>query len=226
MQGVPCPSCGAAVQFRSPALPYVVCAYCQSMVMRDDDGIRDMGKTAVLPFDISPIQLGTLGTADNIAFEVIGRVRWGWTDGAWNEWLLMGIDGQHRWLGEAMGQFMLLEERPIESTRADSVRAIVDSKNITIGQHATMDRIDYVTSDIRDVTCLGSEGELPFRTSVSWTATSVDFRNNAGHCATIQRDQDGTSLYVGRYVELMDLKPHHLRVIDGWAAPTAAIGVQ
>ncbi|MEY2927055.1 MAG: hypothetical protein RL367_1532, partial [Pseudomonadota bacterium] len=125
MQKVACPSCGAEAQFRSPALPYVVCAYCQSMVMRSGTGVQDIGKAAVLPFDVSPIQLGTTGIADSVGFEVIGRVRWGWADGSWNEWLLLGDDGEHRWLGEAMGQFMLLGEQDLVNVQDSAVQAMV-----------------------------------------------------------------------------------------------------
>ena len=49
---------------------------------------------ASLPFDVSPIQIGTMGTFEGVGFTVIGRVRWGWTDGSWNEWLLLFDDGR------------------------------------------------------------------------------------------------------------------------------------
>jgi hypothetical protein len=224
MLGVACPSCGAEAQFRSPALPYVVCAYCQSMVMRTDAGVQDVGKAAVLPFDISPIQLGTTGTADGVAFEVIGRVRWGWTDGSWNEWLLMGVDGQHRWLGEAVGQFMLMGERDTEALEPPSLQALVAGGDATIGTMAQMEGVTYFVADIKDATCLGCEGELPFRAPKDWTVFSVDFRSDTGHCASFQRDGAGASFYAGRYVELIDLAPHNLRRIDGWTAP-AGLGV-
>jgi hypothetical protein len=103
-----CPQCGAPVPMRSGGMPYAVCSYCQTVIARD--GMRDIGKAAVLPYDISPIQLGT-GVVDGARFTVVGRVRWGWADGAWNEWLLQLSDGTTRWLGEAMGQFQILTER-------------------------------------------------------------------------------------------------------------------
>src|SRR4030095_12274072 len=93
-----CPSCGAALPLRSAALPYVVCAHCQTVVLRGDQGLEEIGKSAVLPFDGSPLMLGTMGKAGGSGFVVVGRVRWGWTDGSWNEWLLAGDDGRHRWL--------------------------------------------------------------------------------------------------------------------------------
>ena len=109
---LPCPSCGAPVPVRSAALPYVTCGYCQTLIRRQGEGMEAVGKSAVLPFDVSPLQLGSTGSFGAVRFSVVGRVRWGWADGAWNEWLCDCSDGIPRWLSEAMGAFMLTEEHP------------------------------------------------------------------------------------------------------------------
>jgi len=90
-----CPQCGAPVPVRGGGLPYAVCAYCQTVIARD--GMAEIGTAASLPEDVSPIQLGTGGVVDGARFSVVGRVRWGWADGAWNEWLLQTSDGQALW---------------------------------------------------------------------------------------------------------------------------------
>jgi hypothetical protein len=93
---------------------------------------------------------------------VIGRVRWGWTDGSWNEWLLLFNDGSHGWLGEAMGQYMLTRERPIGDIQANVPRAIIAGENVPVGTETEMDGDPFVVADARDATCIASEGELPF----------------------------------------------------------------
>jgi hypothetical protein len=55
------PRCGAKIGFQSAALPVKVCPYCQAMVMRTDCGISAVDQSANLPFDVSPIMLGTTG---------------------------------------------------------------------------------------------------------------------------------------------------------------------
>src|SRR3546814_4157139 len=60
-------------------------------------------------------------------------VRWGWTDGSWNEWLLLFADDRHAWLGEAMGQFMLLAERPIEDLRDETFQSLLQGKPVDVG---------------------------------------------------------------------------------------------
>ncbi|AQR74336.1 DUF4178 domain-containing protein [Sphingomonas sp. LM7] len=219
---LPCPNCGADVVFRSPALPNRVCDYCRSMLVRSDAGVARVGEVAALPFDVSPVRIGMRGTADGKRFEVIGRVRWAWTDGAWNEWLLLFEDGSNAWLGEAMGQFMLLWEQPIGKVRSRMLREILNGRDAVPGTEVQLDNQKLVIADARDVTCIAAEGELPFTATSGWKLYSVDLRGRGGECATLQRDGAETSFYQGRYVTLAELAPRGLRAIEGWALPPYA----
>lgn len=190
--------------------------------MRIDEGVRAMGKAAVLPFDVSPIQIGTRGTFDGTAFEVVGRVRWGWTAGSWNEWLVLFGDGSNGWLADAMGQFSVLRERPIDAVESQVVRALARGETATIGTGADIDGETMIVSDTRQVRCIAAEGELPFAAPVGWTVHSTDLKGASDAAATVQRDDAEASFYVGRYVTLAELRPQNLRQIDGWALPAAA----
>jgi hypothetical protein len=216
MSALLCPSCGAEVPVRSAAMPYVVCAHCQTVVMREAEGLRKIGKSATLPFDVSPLQLGTRGVArGGRSFEVVGRVRWGWSHGSWNEWLARCDDGSHLWLGEAMGSFMQLAED--KGLLADSLaRAFAAGQPIALG--AKLDRI-FTVSDIKEATCIAGEGDLPFPTSPDWTMTSIDFRSTDGRAANLQRDANGVTAWSGYYLGLSALQPWNLRTIDGWSLP-------
>lgn len=219
---LPCPNCGADVVFRSPALPARVCDYCRTMLVRSDSGIAQVGKAAVLPFDVSPVQIGMRGSFEDKGFEVIGRVRWSWTDGAWNEWLLLFDDNSNAWLGEAMGQFMLLWERPFAGVRTKALRAVAEGRDAVPGTEVQLDREKLTISDARDVLCVAAEGELPFTAPAGWRIYSVDLRGSYGECASLQRDGKEVSFYQGRYVELAELAPRGLRAIEGWALPDYA----
>ena len=227
---VACPACGAPVPLVSAALPYAVCGHCQTLILREGDDLKAIGKSAVLPFDVSPIQIGTRGIADSQRFEVIGRVRWGWSDGSWNEWLLsVGTNTSNSgtaWLGEAMGMYVITAEAP-ELLETPLGRQFAGGADIPLG--ATMDvaGAHFTATDIKQAHSLGGEGQLPFPCPVDWTMTNVDFRSEAGGALSLQRDGDGVSAWRGRYVALDELKPVGLRKITGWNMPTnlAATGI-
>lgn len=210
-----CPNCGGPVVFRSAALPAVVCSYCNSMLARSDAGVAVVGVSAPLPFDVSPIQLGVRGRFESRGFDVIGRIRWAWTDGSWNEWMLLFDDGTTGWLGDAMGQFMLLRERP-DFTSSDRK---VQSGNVFPGHEVYIDEASWTVTDARDVICIAAEGELPFQPRPGYKLHSVDMKRGDGECASLQRDEAGVDFYRGRYVTLAELQPTGLREFEGWERP-------
>jgi hypothetical protein len=219
---LPCPNCGADVVFRSPALPSRVCDYCRAMLVRSDAGVAQVGLAAALPFDVSPVQIGMRGRIDGYAFDVIGRVRWGWTDGTWNEWLMLFEDGAHAWLGEAMGDFMLLRPRPFGPVRTHTLKGIAGGKDAVPGTEIKLDGAEMIIVDAREVQCITAEGELPFVPKPGWRVYSVDIRGENGEIANLQREGDAVEFYVGRYVTLAELAPSGLRAIEGWALPAYA----
>jgi hypothetical protein len=181
-----------------------------------------VGEAAVLPFDVSPVTIGMRGLADGIGFQVIGRVRWAWTDGAWNEWLMLFDDGGHGWLGEAMGQFMLLREAPLKTARAKVLRDVIGGGEAVPGTTAEIGGVQMHVADARDVLCIAAEGELPFTAPPGWRVYSVDLKGPGGECVSLQRDGASATFYTGRYVTLAELAPRGLRRFDGWSLPDYA----
>jgi hypothetical protein len=221
MSDLLCPQCGAPVPLRSAAMPYAVCGHCQSVIRREGDAATRIGEAASLPFDVSPIELGTRGTApDGAPFTVAGRVRWGWDDGSWNEWLLALPNGGHAWLGEAMGQFQYLTEQS-ELLELMVLREFAAGQPLPLGTVIELDGRSFTAADVKCATCLGSEGDLPFATPIGLAIDSVDFREPLGAALSVQRDPDGVSAYAGAYIDLAALKPKGLRQIEGWTLPEA-----
>lgn len=205
--------------FRSAALPSRVCDYCRTMLVRSPEGVAPVGTAAEVPFDMSPIQLGTSGSFDDRRFEVIGRVRWAYDQGSWNEWLLLFGDGTTGWLGDSMGQFMMLFERPIAVLQGAQLGRLTKGGEVVPGAAFEADGERLLVGDAREVTCIACEGELPYRVPQGWKAYSVDLRSTTGRVASVQRDADGTYFYDGRYVTLAELAPTGLRRFEGWGAP-------
>lgn len=220
MAELACPQCGALVVFRTADLVMRVCDYCRTAILRDGETLRAAGKVAVVPEDVSPLQLGTRGRLGERAFELVGRVRWRWSDGAWNEWLALYSDGGHGWLGEAMGRFMLLDE--VQAPRTKVVQRIAGGREVVVGQEATIAGVAYRVSDIKQAVCVASEGELPSRVVSGTTVTSVDLMTTDVRCASVQREGQETHVYAGRYVSLADIAASNLRAFDGWPLPRYA----
>jgi hypothetical protein len=210
---VACPSCGAEIRFQSTVMPVKVCEFCRSLVMRVGDQLALKGEAAVLPDDVSPIRIGMRGEADGAGFTVVGRLRWQWSAGAWNEWLGLCEDGALVWLGEAMGRFMVLREHkgPISLP----VRPRFGEK-AQVGGHT------YKIMDVKTAVHRGAEGELPFAAHVGAALLNIDMADDEGRCASVQTIAGHTSAFTGRFSDLKSLKPSNLRAIPGWPMPPFA----
>ena len=205
-----CPGCGAEVQFKSRVSVFGVCSYCNSMVVRHDIDLEALGKMAELPSDMSPLQIGTKGRFDSNGFEIVGRLKIGWQDGTWNEWYVLFDDGRDGWIAEAQGMYMM-------SFQIEDVKNIPDRKNIVPGLSIPFIKNQlFQVDDIKDATCIGSEGELPFKGPTGRRSLSVDLSGPNSQFACIDYSGDEVRLYAGRYVDLDSLSLTSLRQIDGW----------
>ena len=116
-----CPNCGAPVEFASAASASAVCGFCRSTLLRDGDTLSQIGQSAEIFEDYSPLQLGASGRWMGSAFTAVGRVQRGSELGNWNEWhLLFDAGGQDEtrprvaWLSEDNGQFVISLEAPLD----------------------------------------------------------------------------------------------------------------
>ncbi|WP_425229564.1 DUF4178 domain-containing protein [Sphingomonas sp.] len=217
-----CPNCGAPLQFRSANLAAKVCDYCHSTIVRRGDQLENAGKAATVPDDVSPLQLGVRGHDGPRPFEIVGRVRWAYRDGAWNEWCALYGDGRYGWLSEASGRWMLLEEIGISDCSGDAVLAMWNGQPVTPGMPAKLGDFDFTVADVEQVGCVGAEGELPYPVPIGTTAVSVDLQRPDGRTASLQTEAGQLSAYTGRYVTLAEIGATGLREFDGWPMPRFA----
>lgn len=213
MMKVSCPSCGGELNFRSRTSVFTVCSYCRSNIVRHDVDLKAIGKQAELQPDMSPIQLGSRGKYRNKSFFVSGRVIVHWENGRWNEWYITFNDGSSGWLAEAQGDFSILFSPKKE--------VHIPAPNKTkIGNKVSLDNKNYKVVDIKEMECMGSEGELPYQGLVGRKSISIDLVSADGDFATIEyNSEDGASVYLGKYTSLGKLGMQNLRRFEGWGRP-------
>ena len=86
----PCPGCGAPVDFFSAQSTHAICGYCRSMVVREGEVLKRIGKMAELFDDHSPLQLQTSGTWNGLDFTLVGRLQYKYGEGTWTRCWSMG----------------------------------------------------------------------------------------------------------------------------------------
>ncbi|MDB5823398.1 MAG: hypothetical protein JWR21_2102 [Herminiimonas sp.] len=207
MQQVACPGCGAPVQFRSHASVLAVCEFCKTTILKDADAVKNLGKMSDVLEDYSPVQIGTAGVFDGVAFSVIGRIQLRYSGGMWNEWYVLFDDGNPAWLGDASGQYTLTKE-----IRAH--QQLPAFETLVPARHVMVDGVDYLAADVRTAECIGGQGELPFRVGQGWQAKVADLRSGSRFLTLDYSDSNTPLVYTGSAVTLESLQCQLLRDDD------------
>jgi hypothetical protein len=207
-----CPSCGAAIEFRSTASILAVCGYCQSTLIRHDLNLENIGRMADLKVDGSPFQIGVTGEFNGARFTMVGRIQLQYDRGVWNEWHLLFGDMRSGWLGEAQGLYAVTFLTPVPGATLPLFDKLKIGNRVSIG-----DRF-YDVINIESARCVAGEGELPFKIDTGYEAPVVDLQADGLSIATLDYSEDPEKplVFAGQYVEFPNLKLQGLRQFDGW----------
>ncbi len=188
-----CPSCGAEIDADRQYAHMVVCEYCRSSVILDTEAARLSGKMAVLPAALSPLYVGGSGRIHNHRFRVLGRVRYGYEMGFWDEWYLSLDDGSTVWVSEDE-RALTLERLKTDQTPNISYDETQPGDNLRLGKKTLQVAEKGVAN------CEGAEGQLPFPIQLGEKVPFLDLTDGKNSC-TIEYDEDGKArIYWGRHL--------------------------
>ncbi len=196
---IQCPSCGAVHPVWNPGIMMVVCEYCGNAVYWDEDQIRNAGKQSILPEGFSRLYRGATGELSGRRFVVLGRVRYSFGHGFWDEWFLEYADGTTAWLTEDNHELAL--ETLLESTPVPPFASLYPGARLTIEGET------FVVEEVGEAECLGMEGDLlhPVLTGERYRyadASSPDGRHTLG----IEYDETPPTVYKGAWISHTALK--------------------
>lgn len=202
-----CPNCGAAVKFRFAQAVQTVCEYCQSILVRHDVNMEDVGKKAIPLVDSSPIQLGTEGIVQNRAFVVVGRIAYEYDGGRWNEWHLAFNDGASGWLSDAQLDYAVSFLTPTKTELPSTPGA---------DQVLIINNVTYRVTTVTYAHYVGVEGDLPFTTWDKTDCLFADLRTPNRLFATIDYSESPPLVFTGVACKYDDLKLKNVRNFEGW----------
>lgn len=196
---VNCPSCGATTPVYNPGVIMITCEYCGNAVYWDEDKIKDAGKQSVLPEGFSRLYRGATGSLFHKRFNVLGRIRYSFGQGFWDEWFLEFEDGSTGWLTEDNHEFALEEEElkvnvpPFEKLRP--------------GAKLHLKGKQFYIEEIGLAECLGVEGELPFPVLTGEKYHFADGSTPDGNYTIgIEYDKTPPTVFTGRWLKHASLQ--------------------
>lgn len=164
-----CPSCAAPITQQKPGARMLGCTYCGQTSFVNAETLEAVGEKSPLIDYGSSFAIGKMGTYEGKEFMVLGRLRYDYDDGFWDEWYLSFFDGENMWVQEDDGSFVLYYYEETLSHKIDFARTRVGS---TIKITEKINEV-FVTSKSK-ASIQGGEGELPFRAIPGSQADFVD----------------------------------------------------
>ncbi|MDQ7823969.1 MAG: DUF4178 domain-containing protein [Candidatus Eremiobacteraeota bacterium] len=172
-----CPSCGAPITVETAYAKTVVCPYCDSTNLIEDKGLSPAGKMAKISRAPSIFSVGRSGAIEGKRFRILGRLRYDYEDGFWDEWYLKYEDGKAGWISEEEGECTLFFK--------EAVTGEIDLGSIRVGQKVMVNGRQVFITEIQDATLAGGEGELNYR-AVPGTAVTHYEGNASGTLISIE----------------------------------------
>jgi len=199
-QSLNCPSCGASHSLANPGIVMFSCEYCGTAVYWDREKIRAAGKQAVVPEGFSRLYRGAAGTIRQKRFIVIGRARYSFGRGFWDEWYLERSDNTMIWLSEdnheLCWQSRIELDPPPLPFEMYCPGAIIQARDLVLA-----------VREVGHAECIGIEGDLPKHVEVGETYPYVDAGSRDGSYALgIEYDDDTPSVFFGRWLKWAELK--------------------
>lgn len=194
-----CPSCGARHDLYNPGIITIVCEYCGTAVYWDEEKIETAGKQSILPEGFSRIYRGATGTLSQKRFFVLGRVRYSFGKGFWDEWYLEFNDGTLGWLIEDNHELSL-------ETRITS-KKIPPFSSLHPGFKFSIKKIMFVVEEVGLAECLGVEGNIPAAIQSGEKYAFADASSPDGHYTLgIEYDEDPPTIFFGRWLDYSSLR--------------------
>lgn len=189
MSSINCASCGAPVEINNRFSKVLVCGYCGTHLKVSDGGFAVAGKYPKLADFPSIFQVGTRGTILGKPFIALGRMRYKYQGGHFDEWFIE-YDGDKAWFTEDDGTYTLYTDL-FEAVEIPDISTVRAGQNMLVGDKKVM--IKEKGKAVVD----GGEGELFFYVEPGSEVTYLDAVSE-GKKVSIEYTEDEVEMFTGR----------------------------
>ena len=191
-----CPSCAAPLPTRNPGIVVTVCEYCGCAVTWDADAARDSGTTSRLPQGFTRLYTGAEGSLRGRRFKVLGRIRYSYGKGFWDEWAL--------WLEDEEALHWLTEDD--HELSLEGARGRMSVAELSVGDRFTFNKQSFLIEEVGEAECVGLEGQLPRDIVLGERYRYADGSSpNGRYTVGVEYDEDEAAVYSGVWLSDKDL---------------------
>ena len=190
-----CPQCGDALAYYFKYSKLIKCQSCGSSIFLEDEAVRVIGERAVLSSEPSLIQMHTPFSYGGRDYLPLGKVRYAYGRGFWEEWFLQGEQNQEFWLSIDEGDFVLEE------------KIVMELPLTTFGQFKLGKRYNnYLITEKGEGETVGFEGELPERITIGEKHQYVHLSQGYNSLITVEFSDNERVIFKGEWIDPLKIK--------------------
>jgi hypothetical protein len=192
-----CPSCGAPIEIKNRFSKVLVCQYCGTHCHIGGDTLKAGAQQSKLADFPSLLSVGAKGKLLEKDFTVMGRMRYNYGDGHYDEWFI-DYDGEPSWVTEDEGAFSLYTET-MEGVDVSDIR------DLRAGQSVTVAGVKMMVKETGEAVVEGGEGELLFYVEPGEEVTYIDAVGD-GKVISIEYTDEEVEVFMGRKLMKRDFE--------------------
>jgi DNA-directed RNA polymerase subunit RPC12/RpoP len=191
-----CPQCGDELPIYFKWTKLVQCPSCKSTIFLEDQSVKLMGISSVLARVPSLFEINKPFAYQRTIYLPIGKIRYSYGRGFWEEWWLIDDKGKEHWLSVDEGDLVL--EQKVETSYTQDM-----FKSLSVG---SIINDNWTVTEIGEAKYEGFEGTIPkhIKTDTIYTYIHLSGKNNIFR--TIEMSDDSLETYEGRWISPFDIK--------------------
>lgn len=190
-----CPQCGYPLPIYFKWTKLVQCPACKSSIFLEDESIKLIGKSSTLSPEPSLLAIGEPIIIENKSFLPLGKIRYSYGRGFWEEWFLKGESNREFWLSIDEGDFAL--ERPLNIPLP-----FKDFRELRVGGEYGK----YVVTEKNRAECVGFEGELPREVKIGEVYEYAHLSKGGASLVTVEYQDGNLRIFVGEWIDPFKIK--------------------
>jgi hypothetical protein len=190
-----CPQCGYSLPIYFRWSKLVQCESCKSSIFLEDESVKLIGKSSTLSPEPSLLKLREPISIDGITYTPMGKIRYSYGRGFWEEWFLVDRSSREFWLSVDEGDFVL-------ETKAKIVLPFKSIERLSIGKQYGK----FIVTEIGEGECVGFEGELPESITIGDLHKYAHLSEGGSDLMTVESSSSGMKVFRGNWIDSFKIK--------------------
>jgi hypothetical protein len=203
-----CPSCGALLPHRFRYSKLIHCDYCQSLIALGDGTMEKIGEQATLAEYPALFELYQAYRCGKRRLEPIGKLRYDYGRGFWDEWWCLDQRGGGVWVSVDEGDFAI--EQPVAEFAPGPIE-LPRYTDLSLGTTLRLLKQDWRVTELGDARFVGLAGEVPDPMDQRRAFRYAHLERPGRHLITLEYPLDGDAAeadcFVGTWVDPFEINP-------------------